>query len=186
MISKKKFDEMKKELEKLDSERENTIELSRKIIKESKLIIYALQRDKADEASKHVKSIKEMMKKLPESAVDTNMATVARQEFVEAMTFYHFVKDDKIVDKDELHVCSYDYLLGICDLTGELMRKAVNFVIKDKIDGAEKIRDTVDDIYHEFLKLNLRNGELRKKADQIKWNLEKLENMMYDLKIKRG
>ena len=66
------------------------------------------------------------------------------------------------------------------------MRKSVFYIIKDKFSEAEKLKELVDELYHQFLKLTLRNGELRKKSDQIKWNLEKLSNMMYDLKIKRG
>jgi translin len=186
MIDVKKFDDMKKELELFDRKREDSIDTSRKVISISKLIIYAVQRGSLDEASKQIIKIKELIKKLPDKDYDTNMATVARQEYVEALCFYHYIKDNKLVTKDELKVSSYEYLLGLCDLTGELMRKAVNAVIKDKIEDAENIRILVDKIYHQFLKLNLRNNELRKKSDQIKWNLEKLENMMYDLKIKRG
>ena len=40
------------------------------------------------------------------------------------------------------------------------------------------------EIYGEFLKLHLRNGELRKKSDAIKWNLKKLEEVMYDISMK--
>ena len=49
---------------------------------------------------------------------------------------------------------------------------------------AEKIKELVHDIYGEFLKLHLRNGELRKKSDAIKWNLKKLEEVMYDISMK--
>jgi translin len=186
ILDKKEFSEMRKELELFDRNREKAIEISRDIIKQSKLIIYAVQRGNLDEAEKKIVKLKELIKRLPSEDFDPGMATVARQEYVEAVAFYHYIKNDKLVSKKELGVKSYDYLLGICDLSGELMRKAVNFVIKDKIDEAERIRDIVDQIYHEFLEFNLRNGDLRKKSDQIKWNLEKLENMMYDLKIKRG
>ena len=187
ILNKKKFDEMRRELEKFDIEREKIIQLSRNIIKTSKLVIYAVQRGNMNEAEKNVKKIKEQMKTLPkDSNFDTGIASVAKQEYVEALTFYHYIKNDKLVTSEELHVGTYEYLLGICDLSGELMRKAVNLVIKDKIPEAEKIRDVVDEIYHEFLNFNLRNGELRKKSDQIKWNLEKLEDMMYNLKLKRG
>jgi translin len=186
MINKKLFESMKKDLELFDRKREETIDLSRKVISQSKLVIYAVQRGSLDDALKQITKIKELMAKLSVNNYDTNMATVARQEYVEALTFYYYMKENKLVTKDELHVSSYEYLLGLCDLTGELMRKAVNNVINGKISDAENIRNLVDEIYHQFLKLNLRNSELRKKSDQIKWNLEKLENMMYDLKIKRG
>ena len=45
----------------------------------------------------------------------------------------------------------------------------------------EKIKNFVEDVYGEFLKFDLRNGQLRKKSDSIKWNLKKLEEILYDL-----
>jgi len=72
----------------------------------------------------------------------------------------------------------------LCDLTGELGRKAVHDVIKKNFSEAVIIKDIVDEIYGEFLKFNLRNSELRKKSDQIKWNLKKLEDIVFELKIK--
>ena len=76
------------------------------------------------------------------------------------------------------------YLLGLCDLTGELVRKAVNDIIRKKYGNALKIKELVEEIYGEFLKLDLRNNELRVKSDSIKYNLKKLEDIVYDLKIK--
>lgn len=181
MFNRRDFENMRKELDRIDREREKVIDLSRKIIKESKLIIYAVHRDSLHEAGKRVITIKTMLKKLPAEAYDTGMGTTARQEYVEALTFYHFVKDDMIPTADDLGVSVYEYLLGLCDLSGELMRKAIYAVIKDQLRMVYRIRDTVDALYHEFLKCNLRNGELRKKADQIKWNLEKIEGVIYDL-----
>lgn len=186
IIDSKKFDTMKSELDKFDIQREKVISLSRDVIKVSKLIIYAVQKDSFNEAEKHIKKIKELIKKLPEDSYDTGMRSVALQEYVEAMTFYYMITQSKLIPKEELGVGTSEYLLGLCDLTGELMRKSVNYVIKDKFSEAEKLKDVVDELYHEFLKMTLRNGELRKKSDQIKWNLEKMSNMIYDLKIKRG
>jgi translin len=185
MIEKSDFDEMGEELRKYDAEREKSIQLSREIIKESKLIIYAVQRGNLNEAAKNSSKIKAMMKKLPEKHY-TEMISTAWQEYVEAMTFLIYVKENRLPTRRELGVETYEYLLGMCDLTGELMRKAVNHVIKGNISEVEKINSLVNDIYHEFLKFNLGNSELRKKSDQIKWNLEKLESILYDLKIKRG
>jgi len=47
-----------------------------------------------------------------------------------------------------------------------------------------EIKNLVDEIYGQFLNFNLRNSELRRKSDQIKWNLKKLEDVVFELKIK--
>ncbi|MBT7927970.1 hypothetical protein HN695_06565, partial [Candidatus Woesearchaeota archaeon] len=33
--------------------------------------------------------------------------------------------------------------------------------------------------------MDLRNGELRKKSDAIKWNLKKIEDILYDISMKK-
>ena len=103
---------------------------------------------------------------------------------MEALCYYHFVKDGKIPGSKSLNVDNESYLMGLCDLTGELGRRAVNEVINQNFEEAFKIKNLVDEIYGEFLKFNLRNGELRKKSDQIKWNLKKLEDIVFELKLK--
>ena len=47
-----------------------------------------------------------------------------------------------------------------------------------------KIKGIVDDIYGQFLRLDFRNGDLRKKADSIKWNLNKLTEVVFEAKLK--
>ena len=77
------------------------------------------------------------------------------------------------------------YLSAVCDLTGELVRKAVNQATKRKFKEVEKYRDTVEEIIGELIKLNMNNGHLRSKFDDAKRNLRRLEEMLYDIRIKR-
>ena len=186
MLNKNEFLKIRNEMHKLDIKREDVIRLSRDIINLSKQIIYAVQRNEMKEAEKSIRDIKEKIKKLKKINIttDTSINSVAFQEYVEAICFYEFVKTKKIPTGTSLGVSSEEYLMGLCDLTGELVRKAVYDVIHRKFDEASKIKELVHDIYGEFLKLHLRNGELRKKSDSIKWNLKKLEEVMYDISMK--
>jgi len=188
MINKKDFADIRKEIEKISAKREKIIQVSREIIRFSKQVIYAVQRGDIKEAEKIVREmnikIKNLRKIRIDFQIDTNIHNVAFQEYVEAICFYDFVRVGKIPSHSTLKVSVEDYLMGICDLTGEMCRKAVFNVINKKFKEAEKIKDFVNDIYGEFLKFNLRNGELRKKSDSIKWNLKKLEEIMYDVSLK--
>jgi predicted translin family RNA/ssDNA-binding protein len=185
MLKKSEFKKIRKEMHKVDEKREELIHLSREIINLSKQIIYAAQRSDLKTASSVVKNIKNKVKKLKNINIitDTNINSVAFQEYVEAIAFYEFVKNKKIPTRAILNVSAENYLSGLCDLTGELVRKAVYDVIHKRFDEAVRIKELVHDIYGEFLKLHLRNGELRKKSDSIKWNLKKLEEVMYDIAI---
>ena len=191
MLSKKDFSKIRNDMHKLDVKREEIIRLSREIINLSKQIIYAAQRNDLKAAEPIITSIKNKIKKLKKLSItnaniDTNIHSVAFQEYVEAIAFYEFAKNKKIPAKSQLGVNAEDYLCGLRDLTGELVRKAVYDVIHKNYSEAEKIKELVHEIYGEFLKLHLRNGELRKKSDSIKWNLKKLEEVMYDISMRKS
>ncbi len=66
-------------------------------------------------------------------------------------------------------------------MTGELGRKSVLESIAKNKDEVHNIRELVDEIHGLFVKLDLRNGDLRKKADSIKWNLSKIEEVLHDM-----
>ncbi|MBS3176112.1 hypothetical protein J4457_02655 [Candidatus Woesearchaeota archaeon] len=182
-LNEKEFLDIEKHLELQDKKREEVISESRIIIKLSKEIIYALHRHDIASAKKAVVEITKNVKNLPDHA-STNMSSVARQEYVEALGFFHFVADKRIPTRKELGVDATDYLLGLCDLTGEVMRRGVNSVINKNYKEAMHCRDLVEEIYDQFMKFDLPNSELRKKSDAIKWNLRKLEDVAYDIKLK--
>ena len=186
MLNKNEFTKIRNEMHRLDDKREDIIQTSRVIINLSKQVIYAVQRNDLKDAASAIKKIKDNVNKLRKVniATDTNINSVAFQEYVEAIAFYEFVKNGKVPTRASLGVSAEEYLSGLCDLTGELVRKAIYEVIHKKFDEAEKIKELVHDIYGEFLKMHLRNGELRKKSDSIKWNLKKLEEVMYDISMK--
>ena len=186
MLNKSEFNKIRQEMHSIDGKREQVIQVSREIINISKQIIYAVQRNEMKAASDAVKTINEKIKKLRKMNIitDTNINSVAFQEYVEAISFYEFVKNKKIPTRASLGVNAEEYLSGLCDLTGELVRKAIYDVIHKNFDDASRIKELVHDIYGEFLKLHLRNGELRKKSDSIKWNLKKLEEVMYDISMR--
>jgi translin len=184
MLNKKEFIKIRKEIADFDLKRESIIQQSREIINLSKKIIYALHRGDIKTASAYVKDIEKKKKSLKNTPHDTNINKTALQEYAEALCYYHFIKNKKIPTKASLGIDNDSYLMGLCDLTGELGRKAVNDVIKKNFKKALEIKNLVEEIYGEFLEFNLRNGELRKKSDQIKWNLKKLEDVIFELKLK--
>ena len=184
MIDKKEFTAIGKELYEFDGKREEVIAKSRNIIRLSKQVIYAVHREDLTGAEKLVRSIKAAVKVLPSGAYETGMHKVALQEYVEAMTFFNFVKTGKLATKKELDVDTDSYLLGLCDFSGELVRFSVNSVIRGNPDRVYEARKVVLELYGEFLKFNLRNSELRKKVDSVKWNLKSIEDVVYDLEIK--
>lgn len=191
MINEKDFNEIKKSISEQDLRREELIKKSRDVIRLSKQVIYSVHRDELDKASLLVKQIKKefedfskLAKKSPE-LLYSGAFKVAVQEYVEAVCFFNVIKNKKLINSKEFNVSPEYYLLGICDLTGELVRRATNCAIKGDYEPALFIRDFVEDIYNQFLAMDLRNGELRKKFDGMRYDLKRLEDLALSIKFKK-
>lgn len=77
------------------------------------------------------------------------------------------------------------YLSGIASLPRELSRLCVNSIRCGNYSLPPRINSFVSDLYSGFRLLNLRNGALRKKFDSIKYDLQKLEEIMYDIAVRK-
>jgi predicted translin family RNA/ssDNA-binding protein len=184
MINKKDFENIRKRLRKYDGDREVLIKKARDVLKLSKQLIYSVHR-KDSGAGRLLKELKEGKAGLDKIATRNPRLSYegsyseACQEYVEALCYFGFINDGRISTIKETQVSEEDYLMGICDLTGELARKAVTIAHKNPKEVL-RIKDFIEEIFGQFLTLDLRNGSLRKKSDSIKWNLKKLEEVVYD------
>ncbi|MAG60354.1 hypothetical protein CL619_01070 [archaeon] len=179
---------IQKELAAYDSKREELIKKSRDVLKLSKLLIYAVHRDEIQKATEFKTTIETELKQLESIAAhDTKLQyegsyKIAVQEYVEAILYLDFVQTGEVKVLSNLH--PEHYLLGLADLPGELVRRAVFQASKGNKEAVEKIRDAVDNIYGQFLTLNSRGNELRKKVDSIKYSLNKLQDLVLELKLR--
>jgi translin len=179
---------IEKSISQYDEEREKLIQQSREIIKQSKVVINALHRNERPEKDMaKIEQQKEALKKQIGKRSDLaseGMAKVAFQEYAEAKLFFDYVHGKTLSNKT-LKIDDEHYLLGICDFTGELSRRAVLSATRHDYDEIKRIHTLIEEIQSFFLKLNLRNSELRKKSDSIKWNLKRVEEVLYDISFKQ-
>ncbi|MEM3126478.1 MAG: hypothetical protein QW331_00195 [Candidatus Woesearchaeota archaeon] len=191
MLDKKDFQEMQQELQKYDEKRELLIKKSRDILKLSKQVIYAVHRNELSEAANLLKNLEKEKNELNKiSKHDPHMLSegsfrIALQEYVEAALYYEFVKNEKLPSHKKLDVDSEHFVMGLCDLTGELARRAVYLAGKNQTKNVVKIRDLIDEIYGELLKFDFRENEVRRKFDAIKYEINKIEELVLDLKLRK-
>lgn len=186
----KQVSELGAVLKRQESAREKVIANSRRVVKLSKQVIFGLHRGEKGVSTK-AQTMKTEMQRLRRLVANrpklkySGSYKVAEQEFVEAMAYYGFkTEKGKIPSWKELGCDPEYYLLGICDFASELVRTATQFAIDGNIPAVEVIKEFVAQIHGEFLKLDLR-GELRKKADMVRWSLKNLEDMVAQSKLKR-
>lgn len=180
------FSSVLKDFKKNSASRENVFIVSRDVIKESKRVIYAVHQDNFSVASKSISSMRSKLSKLRKISNSESIVKVAFQEFVEAVCFYEFSKNKKIPSMDALKVSSEEYLLGICDLSGELVRRGINKIFEGNYKELMNIKRILSEIYSELLKFEFGNSELRKKFDKVKYDLIKIEEICLDLKLRGG
>ena len=158
-------------------------------LNKSKQAIFALHRDDFKsgqkllrEAELCLKNIARLVKKDKSLAFEGSYRA-AMEEFVEAKLFWQVLKKKKIEFIKGLEISFNGYLAGICDMTGELVRKAVQLATRGDYKGVQMLRKIVEQMISELIQLNL-TGYLRTKYDAAKRNLKKLEEILYDIKIR--
>ncbi len=98
---------------------------------------------------------------------------------------FYLVLNGKGVDKIKNIKLSFEsYIGGICDLTGELVRRAVNEAAKGHTPEVENIKNIISDIMAGLVEFDM-TGYLRTKYDQARGNLRKIEQIDYEVKIRK-
>lgn len=191
MINKKLFQKLLEGYINYSSKRHQIIKDSSDSLRLSKQAIFSMHRDDMKNAQKLIKEVESIFANFQtyfksDAALRREGAfRAALEEYAEAKFFYNVLTNKKIDFLKEKELNYEGYLSAVCDLTGELVRKAVNQATKRKFKEVEKYRDTVEEIIGELIKLNMNNGHLRSKFDDAKRNLRRLEEMLYDIRIKR-
>ena len=190
MLDKKDLESIKLKIDAFEQQRDNVIRISRDVVKLSKKTIYALHRKDMRSAGKAVSEMKTVFKNLATivkhpKLLSSGSYKVAVQEYVEALCFYELMKNNKIPTNTRLKLDPEFYLMGLIDLTGELVRKAINSAIKEDYKTAVNLKNLVSELYDELLLFDFAGGELRKKFDSIKYDLKKLDDLVLNLKLSK-
>eukprot|EP00029_Vermamoeba_vermiformis_P002885 TRINITY_DN13252_c0_g1_i1.p1 TRINITY_DN13252_c0_g1~~TRINITY_DN13252_c0_g1_i1.p1 ORF type:complete len:229 (-),score=63.89 TRINITY_DN13252_c0_g1_i1:45-731(-) len=77
-----------------------------------------------------------------------------------------------------------DYLVGLTYLPNELSRLAINSVIAEEFTLPGQISQFISDLYAGYRLLNLKNDFLRKRMDSIKYDVKKVEEVVYDVALR--
>ena len=170
------------------------IKKSRDVQKLSKQAIFSLHRGNEGEASQRLTKAREVATALL-STIEENPTlrpgsfSNACEEYTEAMIFSIYLSEGRVAAPKDIEilpgvgVTTEEYLGGLLDFTGELNRVAVAKATIRDVDAVKQARDVVEALQGQFLRLDLRNGAIRKKYDALKYTMKKLENTLYELSL---
>lgn len=189
MINKTFFNQLKKDYLTQISERRQIISAANNILHDSKRIIFALHRNEVKAAEKSLNDIEKRLKILEKNfgyprLNQEGAYTAACEEYAEAKLFY-FILNGKKLDKFKgLNLSTENYLGGLCDTLGEMVRWATNLASAGKIQEAKKVKNLGDELMAELINFDM-SGYLRTKYDQARGHLRKLEQINYEISLRR-
>lgn len=163
---------------------------SNEALSKSKRAIFALHRNDftqarqcLSEAQALFKSCEASFRSFPELR-EEGTYRAGLEEYAEACLFENYLQKGSLGKIDARAMTPSIYFAGLCDATGEMVRYAVRQVTLGHPEVVSQIHETVSMVIEFLLDLDL-TGYLRTKFDQAKKNLSRLEEMSYDLAIRR-
>ncbi|MFH1565039.1 MAG: hypothetical protein ABIC82_04270 [bacterium] len=189
MLNKPFFQKLQKEYTDYTNARHEIIKISSDALRMSKQAIFALHREEQKTAGDLILGVESIFKELSKKfKTDKRLQyegayKAAVEEYVESKLFYQFLKTEKIAVISEVKVDLEGYLGGLCDFTGELVRRAVKLATNKNYEEIKKYAQVTDRVISELIQFNL-TKILRNKYDQTTRNLKKLEEILYDLSLR--
>ncbi|XP_074325463.1 uncharacterized protein LOC141663579 isoform X2 [Apium graveolens] len=210
------FSEYAEYLNQFNDKRERVVKASRDITINSKKVIFQVHRiskhnkeEVLEKANKDLAAVKDQyISRLVKELKGTDFWKLRRayspgiQEYVEAATFCNFCRTGSLLSLDEMNaelsplsdssveplkINVLDYLLGLADLTGELMRLAIGRVSDGEVEFAQKICRFVQDIYRQMTLLAPimdENTDMKMKMDTMLQSVMKIENACYSVHVR--
>ncbi|XP_045187368.2 translin-associated protein X-like isoform X1 [Mercenaria mercenaria] len=237
------------ELDQRHDKYERIVKLSRDITIESKRAIFLLHRvnnptenaDMLQQTEEKLSTLENTkFREVAKELVNTDPFQFLRayspglQEYIEAVTFYTFLKDNKLlplsdvqarltfkqmeatnidqadtdlsenkqdpmeqsetdnssienessVDNLVVLVPPSEYILGVADLTGEMMRRAINSVGSGDLERPFDICSFLQDIEAAYASLGNANREVNRKLYTLRQSLRKVETACYTLRVR--
>lgn len=191
MLDKKEFTKLAKVYASYAIERRKLFAASDEMLGKAKQSIFALHRDDAAAAKKLLaeieaseKNFAPIFKEHPDLAGE-GPHRAALEEYAEAKLFLAFIEGESLGVIEEIELDSDTVLGGLSDCVGEMARKAVQWATNHE---DEKVKTCVEggrEIVAELIGLNL-TGYLRTKLDQAKQSLRRIEDVAYDISMRRS
>lgn len=168
-----------------------TQKLSNEIRSKSKKATALLRRNNIKESENEIKECENLFKlinkisKKNRELLNQSFYKEAVEEYIEALTFYNFLTQSKRKKLSVLiKVEPEEIISGTCDFTGEIVRKAITIGSIENLKQLVSYKKVIENIAEELTKIGFQ-GKLRQKYDEVERNLRKMENILYDIKLKK-
>jgi translin len=157
--------------------RDQALEQTRLLIRYCANAIRAVHREDQDLALKYLKDAADLAHALTKNAVDhpdfyyAGYTQDALKEYAEAHLTYALINGDTIPTPEELNIGAVPYIKGLAETSGELRRRCLDMLRRDRSEEAERILEDMDDIYAVLVTMDYPNAitsGLRRQTDIVR------------------
>lgn len=190
MVDKKFFGKLKQQYAAYDAARRELVKTSSDIISRAKQAIFAFHRDDGAAGSVLLTEADKLIEKASRAFKTTKgldyegSYRAALEEYVEARLVERFLDGKPVGTVAAPGVDEDVYLSGVMDFTGEVVRRAVAAASRRDFKEVARCKKAVEAVVAELITMNI-TGSLRQKFDQMKQNMRKVEEIVYDLSLHR-
>ena len=175
-----------KAFQQFEEHRRKALRLSDTLRIESKSAIGYLLKDLPQKAKEHLAVAEKTLKSLNRLLTSTPYlysvggVHVGSEEYVEARLLADYLFGNTLSTLKDLGVTHQDYIGGLCDMSGELLRYA-----RKHPQEMRKIQEDLQDLYQICLEMIVtRNGIIRKKLEDLERNERKMEEMIFQWQLR--
>jgi translin len=174
-LSSLKIQSLVSELEAREKEQDRILATTREIIRHCSNSIKLMHAGELKEAKTELSHIEKKLSPISKTKVFDYLLEQTYQEVAEAHLLLAAVERKELPGFRELSMPFEPYLLGLCDLVGELRREMLECLKRGKKKDAEYYFDLMNAIYDELVPLRFSNSLLpnfRKKQDVARGQVE--------------
>ncbi len=157
--------------------REEALSRARKLIRKSANTIREIHRDEFSKARETLKEAEVLAQALNDNLNQhpdlfyTGYTQDALKEFAEASITYALITDGSLPSPEELKLTHATYLKGLAEVVGELRRRSLDLLRRNRSGEAEKNLQYMDDIYAVLVTMDYPDaitGGLRRLTDIVR------------------
>jgi translin len=165
-----------------DRAREESLKLSREVIRFCSSAIRSIHRGELKEAERLMNEAGASLQRIRDQLKDhqdiryAGFVDGAEQEYAEARSVYSITTAQRILTPEEIGVDPVNYLGGLGDTTGELRRHILNLIREGRPKEGEVFLDIMEEIYHLLMLFDYPDAitrGLRRKGDLARSMLER-------------
>lgn len=190
MLNKKYLAIVRKDLLGYATKRRDVIKVAGDAQQLAKKAIFAMQRDDTAGAKELLKTSGGLLAELNKKyKTEPDLFTegsyrACLEEYTEAVLFSQFLSGATIGEIKGLAIDSDTLVGGLCDLPGEFLRYAIKAATARNFTEVKKCATAAESIIAELVDMDL-TGYNRQKFDQAKQALNKLEQVVYEVSLKK-